>query len=147
MADRLYIDKRINETIITKIDETHFLGLNVPDSDRLELFLFAMALGVKQGVRTPLSTKHGFILEPSIKSVDGAMSYLFSLLVDELKKINEEDKIDDKDYAFKVAEEYANTGFRIIDELMNKEMDEESQKYGLLEELDEEFESIRRDCV
>lgn len=147
MADRLYIDKRINETLIPKIDETHFLGLNVPDSDRLELFLFAMALGVKQGVRTPLGTKHGFILEPSIKSVDGAMSYLFSLLVDELKKINEEDKIDDKDYAFKVAEEYANTGFRIIDELMNKEMDEESQKYGLLEELDEEFESIRRDCV
>ena len=94
MADRLYIDKNISEEVIPKIDDSKLLGLDNSNSERIELFLFAMSLGKKEGRRTPLKVKHGFILETSIKSVDGALSYIFSLLVDELQKINEEDKIE-----------------------------------------------------
>ena len=69
-------------------------------------------------------------------------SYIFSLLVDELQKINEEDKIDDKDYAFKIAEEYANTGFQIIAKWLSSKIDEENLRYSLLEDIDEAFENI-----
>lgn len=142
MADRLYIDKNISEEVIPKIDDSKLLGLDNSNSERIELFLFAMSLGIKEGRRTPLKVKHGFILETSIKSVDGALSYIFSLLVDELRKINEEDKIDDKDYAFKIAEEYANTGFQIIAKWLSSKIDEENLRYSLLEDIDEAFENI-----
>ena len=66
-----------------------------------------MALGIKTGKRTPLKAHVSFIREESIKNHGCAMSYIFSVLVDELRKTNEEDKIDNKEKAFEVAEEYA----------------------------------------
>ena len=142
MADRLSIDNEINEKVIPELDKTNLLGLGKTSSDRTGLFMFAMALGVKEGKRTPLSSKHGFILEASIKSFDGAMSLLFSLLVQELQGTNEEEKIDNKDYAFMVAEEYANTGFQKIKEWVNHIEDEESVTYSLIEELDAKYEEL-----
>lgn len=145
MVDRLFIEKKINEKTIPKIDETNFLGLGKP-TDRIVLFLFAMALGVKKGERTPLKTHAGFILENSIKAFPGAYSYIFSILVDELRKENNEDKIDDKSLAFHVAEEYANTGFLIIEKLVSSCNDDNEKitelKYNLILEMDEKFEEI-----
>lgn len=143
MIDRLSIDKNVNDKIIPNIDEKKFMGLDKTNSDRIELFMFAMALGIKNQKRTPLRAKHGFILETSIKGFDGAMSSIYSLLVDELRKEHEEDCIDNKELAFKVAEEYANTGFNIIDAWMNSGKDEETLQYSLIEEMDSKFEEIQ----
>lgn len=145
MADRLSIEKRINEEIVPIIDNTQFLGLDKGNTDRIGLFLFAMALGIKEGKRTPLRVHDGLILESSIKSVDGAFSYIFSVLVDELRKINEEDKIDNKQLAFQIAEEYANTGFLTIEKWLSKinnDDDIEALRFSLIEEMDEKLQSI-----
>lgn len=144
MVDRLSIDKSVNEKIIPKIDESGILGLDKSTSDRIELFMFAMALGIHENKRTPLQTKHGFILETSIKAFEGAMSSIYSLLVDELRKTNEEDHIDDKDRAFKIAEEYANTGFNIINAWMNSAKDDETLQFTLIEQMDLKFENIQK---
>ena len=63
MADRLQIDKRVFETIIPKIDKSRILRLDLPTSktERIDLFLFAAAVGIHKGYRTSLSAKHGFI--------------------------------------------------------------------------------------
>lgn len=142
MADRLSIDKRINDAIIPEIDKTKLLGLDKSNVDRIELFLFAMAIGVKQGLRTPLLASHGFILESSILSNDIAMSEIYSVMVREMRKRNEEEKIGDKDEAFLVAQEYANTGFQVISEWLSnlKKKDSEAIMWDLLEEMDTKYE-------
>jgi len=142
MADRLSIDKKINDVTIPIIDKTKLLGLDKSSVDRIELFLFAMALGVKAGKQTPLSSLHGFILESSILSNAGAMSIIDSLLVDEMRKRNEEEKISDKDEAFAIAQVYANTGFNIINDWLSniKKQDEESILWNLIDELDTKYE-------
>jgi hypothetical protein len=141
MADRLSIDKRINDAVVPEIDKTKLLGLDKSNVDRIELFLFAMAIGVKQGLRTPLLASHGFILESSILSNDIAMSEIYSVMVNEMRKRNEEEKIGDKDEAFLVAQEYANTGFQVISEWLSnlKKKDSEAIMWDLLEEMDTKY--------
>ncbi|MDP4152571.1 MAG: hypothetical protein Q8865_03895 [Bacillota bacterium] len=142
MADRLSIDKKINDITIPIIDKTKFLGLDKSSVDRIELFLFAMALGVKVEKKTPISSLHGFILESSILNNEGAMSIIYSLLVDEMRKRNEEEKISDKDEAFAIAQAYANTGFNIINNWLSniKKQDEESILWNLIDEMDTKYE-------
>ena len=79
MADRISIDRSINDSVIPLLDEKKLLNLDKSSADRTELFLFAMALGFAKGVRTPLKSTHGFILETAVKSYDGAMSQIYSV--------------------------------------------------------------------
>lgn len=141
MKDRLSIENKINDKLIPKIDDNEFLGLDKNHSSRIELFMFALALGVKEGKRTPLKTQHGFILESSIKAYEGAMSCMVSLLLDELKETNEEDKIDNKDEVFICAEEYANTGFEIISKLVNNE-DDDTILFDFIDEMNKKYSDI-----
>ena len=141
MADRLSIDKKVNDAVIPENDKSWLIGLDNSTVDRIELFLFAMSLGVKQGFRTPLIASHGFILERSILSNDIAMSEIYSLMVNEMRKTNEEEKIGNKDEAFIVAQEYANTGFQIMSEWISnlKKKDSEAIMWDLLEEMDTKY--------
>jgi len=63
MADRLYIEKKINDLVVPKIDSTKFLNLDKLSVERIELFMFAVALGLKENKTINLTTSHGFILE------------------------------------------------------------------------------------
>ena len=104
MADRLFIDKKYETAVIDKIDAEKIFGLNFPDCERMDLFLFAMSLGVNAGYRTPLNAKKGLILETALNNRPEAKAAIYSLSIEELRKMNQEDKLDDKDFAFQVAE-------------------------------------------
>lgn len=148
MADRLQIDKRVFETIIPKIDKSRILRLDLPNSktERIDLFLFAAAVGIHKGYRTPLSAKHGFIQNTAVPSEK--YSLIFSLLTDEMRTQNTEEKISDLDEAQTVVQEYANTGFYEIDkwiDAMNGHYDEERAEgilWDKLFELDEMYDSL-----
>lgn len=144
MADRLSIDKKVNDTIISSIDKTKIMRLDKTSVDRIDLFLFAMAIGVKEGKRTPLTASHGFILESSFSKTVGPMSGIYSLLVQEMRKNNEEEKISDKDEAFLVAQEYANTGFLKIGDWIKdlKNGDDDAVLWDLIDELDSKYEEL-----
>lgn len=144
MADRLSIDKKINDTVIVDIDKSGLLGLDKASIDRTELFLFAMAIGIKENRRTPLIASHGFILDKSVENYDGAMSALYSLQVNEMRFLNEEEKIGNKDEAYFIAQEYANTGFQMISEWIGnqKKKDGESIMWDLIDELDAAYEAF-----
>ena len=142
MADRISIDRSINDSVVPLLDEKKLLSLDKSSADRTELFLFAMALGVAKGIRTPLKSTHGFILETSVKSYDGAMSQIYSVFINELIGNAEEDKISDKDYAYKIAEEYANTGFKIIGKWLNNKEDPDDLMWSIIAEMDEKYENI-----
>lgn len=139
MADRISIDKQVNEEIIPLIEKTKFFQLDNSHATRTDLFLFAMALGINVQKRTPLKSLHGFILDSAIENNADAMSMLHSLLVYELRKTNEEEKIGNKDEAYLVAQEYANTGFQIIGEWLKniKSKDEQAVLWELISTLDQ----------
>lgn len=139
MADRLFIDKKYETAVIDKIDAEKILGLNFPDCERMDLFLFAMSLGVNAGYRTPLNAKKGLILETALNNRPEAKAAIYSLSIEELRKMNQEDKLDDKDFAFQVAEEYANTGFGIMEKWFSGHV---PNVYQFIKEMDDRYEQL-----
>lgn len=144
MADRLYIDNKVNDKIIPRLDKSKLLGLDKDNAERIDLFLFAMALGVKTGVRTLLNSKHGFILTTSVKSNDLGMSLIESLWVSEAHAANEDEKIGDLDEAYNAAEEYANTGFIEIGKWLAKYDDTDSKNllWDLISEMNDKAKQL-----
>ena len=60
MAEKiLSVDQYIMDHVINKIDEMRFLRLNT--TERISLFIIAMAFGCKCDQRKPLKHKHGLI--------------------------------------------------------------------------------------
>lgn len=142
MADRLYIEKKINDLVIPKIDSTKFLNLDKLSVERIELFMFAMALGLKENKNINLTTSHGFILETSIKPTQ--MSLITSLLAEKLINSNEIEKISDKDAAYTLAQKYANAGFEYLSAYLDKlnSDKEEEIMWEMLSELDDKYEQL-----
>ena len=137
MADRLYIDKKYEERVIGKVDEIGFLGLDSQTSERIDLFMFALGVGISAGERTPLKVKKGFILEGVLNKREEAYSLIYSLFIEELRKENQEDKLDDKDYAYTIAEEYANTGFQIMASWFENDT---PNVYYFIKQMDQKYE-------
>ena len=137
MIDRLSIEKSMKDSIITRIDERKFLGLDNDTVEHIEMFMFAAAVGIHIGVRTPLSSKLGFIQATAVRPEQ--MSAIFSVMVDEMRKTNTEDKINDRDTAFNIIQEYANTGLAEIGKWMNETKDND-KLWNLITEMDDMYE-------
>lgn len=141
--NRLNVERQVDTETIAQIDKIGLLGLNTGNTSRTDLFLFALALGIDAQKRTPLATVNSLVREASVNNSGKTASILSSLFVDEMRKINEEEKISDISETYKVASEYANTGFHIIqewlDDIKNKNKDEESIMLDLLEKMDEKY--------
>lgn len=142
MADRLFIEKAVNENVIPKIDTTKLLNLDKLSVERIELFMFALALGLKENNTVDLITSHGFILETSIKP--SQMSSFTSLLAEKLIKNNEVEKISDKDEAYALAQKYANVGFEKLKLYVdNLTIDKEEEiMWEMLSDLDDKYEQL-----
>jgi len=130
--------------LLEKIDDANYMGLGVKVTTRSELFLFAMSLGVESG--TPLEIvspyQGGLVLEKSLDSSTLASMYgqFISLLTD---PDNELDTVADKGQVYKMAEQYANTGFQIIADYFEKKKPEDLL-WELFLELDIQYEAIKR---
>jgi len=144
MADRIYVETKINDTVIAALDKSSLLGLDKATIDRTELFLFAMAVGVRAGKRVTLGPKVALVLESALTNNEWAKSAMYSLLVDELRKTGGEENIGNKDVAYEIAQEYANTGFHIIGEWLVdlKQRDEQALMWEMISLLDATYESI-----
>lgn len=116
--DRLYVSTKAKE-LTDRLDENDYFGLGKATINRSELFLFAMALGVEAGAKTQVVNPYtgGFILDKSIDSKSQAIMYAQYLtsFSDPEKDL---DNILDKGHVYKLAEQYANTGFKIIEDYL-----------------------------
>ena len=137
MIDRLSIDKKLKDTVIAQIDACKYLGLDNETVQHIEMFMFAAAVGIHKGVRTPLNTKLGFIQATAIRPEQ--MSAIYSVMVDEMRKANTEDMISDQDMAFNIIQEYANTGLIEIGRWMDEQPDN-GKLWDLIGEMDDMYE-------
>jgi len=109
-VDRLYIDENGDKIIydMLKTDEPFFKNY----TGNKELFLFAMALGFKNKNRLPFSGKRlGYFLEKDLKYEDYVL--LNAIAISETQSL---DVLTDRDKIFKIAEEFAHGGLKIISE-------------------------------
>ncbi|MDU2201018.1 MAG: hypothetical protein E7E15_08120 [Terrisporobacter othiniensis] len=131
-----------SKNIIEMIDNEKFLGLNNPETSRTDLFLFAMALGLETDITTPLLNKEGLSRTSYLTIKDEAL--LYSTFINKMENKNNLEECTEKNKVFELAEEYANTGFELIKNMM----DTKSEQINMLEmikELDDKYDEIYKE--
>lgn len=142
--DRLNYSTKAKQ-LLDKVEEYNYMGLANKGGagvSRSEFFLFAMALGVESESPTEVKNPYagGLVLDKSIDSKTQAAMYAH--FISQLSNPeNELDEITKKGEVYKLAEQYANTGFEIItDYVENKKPDD--LVLDLFLELDEQYQKI-----
>lgn len=140
MADRLSADKKYVEGLIKeKIDKVDLLQFK-SNGERIDIFMLAFSLGVKAGYQTKSQSKMGLVLESAVRGKDLALSFIYSVALQELIKENRESEITDTDVVFGIAEGYANTGFAVLEnEVDFNKYEDETLIYSLIEDMDAEM--------
>lgn len=138
--DRIYVSKDV-DALIDIIDSKKYLDLDKSTTTRMELFLFAMSLGIDTKTPTTLSSisQGGLALEQAIKNQDKALMHAYYI-----HNLPQEETIDsaaDKDKVYPMAQEYANTGFQILEQYMQTKPSE-TIFWELVKELDEQYEQL-----
>ncbi|WP_419077445.1 hypothetical protein [Phascolarctobacterium faecium] len=139
IPDRINTTKKVRE-LIQRIDDDKYFELQDNSITRSELFLFAMAIGSET---SPTELKNinsgGLVLEKSID--DKTKALMYALFID--KKINDDnlDLITNKSEVYKLAQEYANTGFENIESYMENNKDIELV-WELIKELDDKYDKL-----
>jgi hypothetical protein len=139
--DRLYVSTKAKE-LADRLDTNDYFGLGKASINRSELFLFAMALGVETGLDTQIINPYsgGLILDKSIDNKTRSLmhaEFLFSFS-DPNKEL---DRITDKGGVYKMAEQFANTGFQILEDYIEKKKATDLV-YDLFLELDERYNKL-----
>lgn len=129
--------------IVNKIDETQFLDLQLGggksvSTPRIDLFLFAMALGMDT-VPTEVKQPDTFIRDEYVKTKHDA--FLYAAFIHNLEDKNDLDAVSNKEQVYKLAQSYANTGFDLLDDMM-KNKTETVVELELIKEMDADFESF-----
>jgi hypothetical protein len=129
--DRLYYSKKAKK-IVEQIDESKYLGLHNTNTSRLELFLFAMSLGINSSLE--LENQESFVLAQSIKPEDDALLFATSIGYEE--DTTDINKTSEKSYVYDFAQKCANSGFLMIENMIQNE-NPISVELKLLSELDD----------
>lgn len=132
--ERLYISKS-TKALNARIDEMEYFGLHNGATNRQDLLLFAMAIGA-DAMPMPFQGGESFVRAESIGDTTKALIHAFyisnKLSADSL------DKIENTADVFLLAQQYANTGFGILENAVDtkKPMD---FAWELFRELDNQY--------
>lgn len=132
--DRINITRKA-KAIVDTIDSEEYFKLGSKSTTRSELFVFAAALGIDTMMPTELKNIHGggLILESSIDSKTKALIY--ACFIGGLDNTDMLDDITNKSDVYNNIQEYANTGFEILEDYIQNKKDVDLI-WDLLTELD-----------
>lgn len=105
LPDRLYIDKEDRELYDHDTVKSEILA----GRERKEQFLFAMAIGFKNQVKRPLDAREGFFLAKNMHPEDEALVDTVAI-----HDTGSADVLSDREAVFRIAEEYAHAGIRLL---------------------------------
>lgn len=135
----LYISSEAKE-IINQIDENNYLGLSNSEISRLELFTFAMALGMDVDIKKDISKKESLIRASYLEGQDEE-ALLLSLFINNIDDKNNLEDCIKKDKIYDLAQKYANQGFDIINSMMCTKPDS-IKVLEMIKDLDERYREI-----
>lgn len=132
--------------IVSKIDTTHYLDLHLgggknESTPRIDLFLFAMALGMDT-VPSDVKQPDTFIRDEYVKTKHDAL--LYAAYIHSLSDKDDLDCIANKDQVYKFAQNYANTGFDLLGDMVENKT-EAVAELELVRELDEDYKKYFED--
>ena len=134
-VDRLFIDeddKNLYEVLKREFGSAERMS-------NKDAFLLAMAVGFKNGVKEKIKRKFGYVRNEYLKSEDRTL--LDAIAVNTIEKI---DVLMDDDEVFKIAEEYAHAGIRLLaDEIKASSFGSFTKKFE--KELFELLKEINKD--
>jgi hypothetical protein len=115
--DRLFVDENDRE-LYDRLETTDMFA----GKTRKEQFLFSLAVGFSRGIKRPIQKREGFFLAKDMTLDDEA---LFSAVA--ASDADSVEVLPDRAKVFRIAEEYAHAGIRIlVDEI-------DSTQYGTFE--------------
>ena len=79
----------------------------------IDIFALALIFGKKEGIRTPLNGKKSDIISPVFIEGSNIHSLMKAISFEETGSL---EVLDDRDEYFTICEEYAKTGFSLLDE-------------------------------
>lgn len=123
---------------IEKIDASHLLSLDTKNCSRMDLFLFAMALGIESGIETDLSKPETLVRGEYINTKNEA--FLYSAFIGDMDDTEDLEQLNNVGSIYSKAQKYANTGFKLFNNYFEKA--EEVVRLELLQELDGAYNSI-----
>jgi hypothetical protein len=114
IPDRLYIDKD-DRQLYDELDLEDMLKLREKGGRRTrkEQFILAMATGLKNGVKRPLVTKEGIFFVKDLRSEDEALIGAVAL-----HDSGSVEVLGSKQEMYRIAEEYARAGIRLISDML-----------------------------
>ena len=133
LPDRLYIDRADRELYNHHTVKNEILA----GRENKEQFLFAMAIGFKNQVKRPLDAREGFVLTTYMRPEDEALIDMVAIY-----DTGSADVLSDREVVFRIAEEYAHAGIRLLyDKATSGQPGSffkklEIELFGLLEDLD-----------
>ena len=107
----------------------------------MDLFLFALALGVECGVQTELTKTDTLVRAEYINTKNEA--FLYSVFISEMAADAHMEEIENVGEVYGKAQRYANTGFKMIDDMFGKS--EDIVRLELLQELDAMYQALDMD--
>ncbi|MDD6441953.1 MAG: hypothetical protein PUG71_07590 [bacterium] len=126
---------------IERIDSSKLLSLDTKNCSRMELFLFAMALGIESGIESDLTKTDTLVRGEYINTKNE--TYLYSTYIGDMDNTDDLEELNDVGKVYSKAQKYANTGFKLINGYFEKA--EEVVRLELLKELDESFKNLMED--
>lgn len=137
----IYTSKRNWNEIIHALDESKYFLLDNQSCTRRELFDFALACGLQQGMRTPLDGKKDLFRNERIENFRQMYNavYFADVIGDDTERIAE---IMSDEAVFPIVEEYAETGFSVIRDAFGK-MSEDAFTQQLIAEIQEIYQDFK----
>lgn len=111
IPDRINIDKKDRKLYDDKLDNEELLRFSGRGGRRTrkEQFLFALAFGFRNKVKRPLESKEGFFLIKDLHPEDEALLNAVALY-----DTGNPEVLSDRKEVFKIAEEYAHAGIKLL---------------------------------
>jgi len=113
VPDRIYIDKNDRE-LYNNLDKEEMLKFKGGRRTRKEQFLFALSIGFKYDISHPLETKEGWFNTRDLQPGDDALLNAIAIY-----KIGSVEILSNKAEVYKIAEEYAHAGIRLLCDKIN----------------------------
>lgn len=143
--ETINIDPIYKQTLLPKVDEQNYFCLtNHRDSfPRRQFFNFLLGLGYKNHVKTPLEKKEGLYRVENMKNEKSFYPaiYFAEVVAAQPEKI---DEILNEDKVFNMIEEYANTGFSVLEDYYGS-LNSEMLMLTLLDEMNTVYEEFAKD--
>lgn len=143
--ETINIDPIYKQTLLPKVDEQNYFCLtNHRDSfPRRQFFNFLLGLGYKNHVKTPLEKKEGLYRVENMKNEKSFYPaiYFAEVVAAQPEKI---DEVLNEDKVFNMIEEYANTGFSVLEDYYGS-LNSEMLMLTLLDEMNTVYEEFAKD--